>query len=139
MTSSIAIPSIFELKYIAIQNELFRFPLPNQQAIGTFKTNTNIHANANINETMPYFNKALPFIDFKSTKYDITLINKNKKINKSVNTCSPLQKYARVITSKTYVSNAMANALLTSPAYKPQCVKKSDKLILPHTFLLMII
>ncbi len=63
---------------------------------------------------MHYYNKALSLIDCKSTKYEITLINKNKKIT--------LQKYARVIHAITYVSNKMANAFLTSPTHKPQSV-----------------
>ncbi len=86
-------------------------------------------------------------IDYKSTKYEIPLKNKNKKINKSVNTSSPLQKYMpRITHSITSVSNKMANAFLTPPAYKPKSVsnvtdikpkslpKNLDDLILPPNF-----
>ncbi len=90
---------------------------------------------------MPCHNKAFSLIDCQSTKYKITLMNKNKKINQSVNTCLPLQKYVRVIHSITYVSNIkMANAFLIQSFsnvtdIKSQSLRKnSDALILQPTF-----
>ncbi len=70
---------------------------------------------------MKILTKQCVIIINKSTKYEITLKNKNKKINKSVNKCSALQKYMpRILHSITSVSNKITNARLTPPAYKPQ-------------------
>ncbi len=92
--------------------------LPSKQTIESFKTNTNINGNENINET----------------KYEILLKNKNKHMPELF------------IQYMTYVSNKMANAFLTPPAYKPQSIsnatdikskslrKNLNDLILPRTF-----
>ncbi len=120
MISNIPISSIFKFKFIKLQIKLFRFPLPNKQLIKSFGTNANINDNENINETMPYYNKSLSLIDYKSTKYEVTSKNKNKTINESVCTCSPLQKHIpRNVYSITSVFNKIANAILTPPANKP--------------------